>query len=500
MRENNMKNYERIVALVILIAIVLGGKWLQQDILSEVSKRFDEQNEQIALLTTQSSQLSSSLLALDEQTAKQRDQIKQLDNQSKQRNTALLSDKKAASTKVKTQNDLLDQLSKQLSQLNVALLSLKDETAESFNKNQERMEQLDHQSSQLNDTLVSLTDDTDASIKHQNGQLDILAQQSAQVKTDLKAEMATLAQAQQFEDLTAQVEILTDETAASIKQQNGQLEILAQQSAQVKTDLKAEMATLVQTQQFEDLTAQVQTLTDETAASIKQQNGRLEILAQHSAIFETDLKAEMITLVQTQQLEDLTEQVQTLTDKTAASIKQQNGQLEILAQQLVQAKTDLKAEMATLVQPFEALTAQVKTDLKAEMATLAQAQPLENLTAQVQTLTDETAASVKQQNGQLEILAQQLVQAKTDLKAEMATLAQAQPLENLTAQVQTLAQQSVQVNTDLKAEIATLAQLLEDLTAQVQTLNNETAVSVKQQNEQSKINTKAINSKNELER
>jgi len=404
-----MKNYERIVALVILIAIVLGGKWLQQDILSEVSKRFDEQNEQIALLTTQSSQLSSSLLALDEQTAKQRDQIKQLDNQSKQRNTALLSDKKAASTKVKTQNDLLDQLSKQLSQLNVALLSLKDETAESFNKNQERMEQLDHQSS----------------------------------------EMATLAQAQQFEDLTAQVEILTDETAASIKQQNGQLEILAQQSAQVKTDLKAEMATLVQTQQFEDLTAQVQTLTDETAASIKQQNGRLEILAQHSAIFETDLKAEMITLVQTQQLEDLTEQVQTLTDKTAASIKQQNGQLEILAQQLVQAKTDLKAEMATLVQPFEALTAQVKTDLKAEMATLAQAQPLENLTAQVQTLTDETAASVKQQNGQLEI---------------------------------------------------TLAQLLEDLTAQVQTLNNETAVSVKQQNEQSKINTKAINSKNELER
>ena len=443
-----MKNYERIVALVILIAIVLGGKWLQQDILSEVSKRFDEQNEQIALLTTQSSQLSSSLLALDEQTAKQRDQIKQLDNQSKQRNTALLSDKKAASTKVKTQNDLLDQLSKQLSQLNVALLSLKDETAESFNKNQERMEQLDHQSSQLNATLVSLK----------------------------------------------------DETAASIKQQNGQLEILAQQSAQVKTDLKAEMATLVQTQQFEDLTAQVQTLTDETAASIKQQNGRLEILAQHSAIFETDLKAEMITLVQTQQLEDLTEQVQTLTDKTAASIKQQNGQLEILAQQLVQAKTDLKAEMATLVQPFEALTAQVKTDLKAEMATLAQAQPLENLTAQVQTLTDETAASVKQQNGQLEILAQQLVQAKTDLKAEMATLAQAQPLENLTAQVQTLAQQSVQVNTDLKAEIATLAQLLEDLTAQVQTLNNETAVSVKQQNEQSKINTKAINSKNELER
>jgi len=208
--------------------------------------------------------------------------------------------------------------------------------------------------------------------------------------TDLKAEIATLAQAQK-EDLTAQVQLLKDENAVSTKQQNEQLATLAQQSTKLEIDLKAEIATLAQAQK-EDLTAQVQLLKDENAVSTKQQNEQLATLAQQSTKLETDLKAEMATLAKAQALENLTAQVQTLKTETTDSIQQHNQQLEKLVQQSAQIKTDLE---------------------KVEKATQTQAQQLEKLKAQVQTLKDKTTASIQQQNKQPKTLIKRVIKRVT---------------------------------------------------------------------------------------
>ncbi|HEC85405.1 MAG TPA: hypothetical protein ENI48_09250, partial [Thioploca sp.] len=156
-----------IATLLAVLAVVgfLGGKWLRQDILLEVTKDFQEQNKKFSELRTQ------------------------------------------------------------LSRSETALQTLKEVTAGSVNRHSDRLEQLNSQFSQLNSGLLSLKEETAASDKQQNAQLEQQASQATQLKTALTANMTALAEKQndKFKGLETQLSALKTDTAAVDKQQNAQL-------------------------------------------------------------------------------------------------------------------------------------------------------------------------------------------------------------------------------------------------------------------------------------
>ncbi|OAD23490.1 hypothetical protein THIOM_000679, partial [Candidatus Thiomargarita nelsonii] len=124
----------------------------------------------------------------------------------------------------------ISELKTQSNQLETALQTLKEDSASSVKQSSEQIEQLSSQLSQVNSALLSLKEKTGALQAQQNAHID----QSAQLETTLKADVATLAKAHndKLEGLSAQLQTLKEESAASQAQ-------LANQSTQLETTLKA---------------------------------------------------------------------------------------------------------------------------------------------------------------------------------------------------------------------------------------------------------------------
>jgi len=456
-----------IVCLAILIGIVLGGRWLQQDILSEIAKRFDNENEQsekIAALAKQSEHFNTSLQTLKKAT------VKQLDDLSQQ------SQKRA--------NEQLEQLGKQLDQLNTALLSLKKEMTTSFNNHhRDEIEPLTKQSSQHHADLLSLTEKTANLVMQQVQQKKAFGNQLAQLEKSWKSDFATLSQEQN--DKLALLTALTDETADSLKQHKKQLEKLSNQSVQFETSLKGEIATLTKTHNSDItlLTAERHTLKGGTEASIKQHTEQLEKLGNQSAQLETKLNSDIANLEQAQnsKLTKLTAKLHILEGGTGTSIKQHTEQLEKLGKQSTRLETTLKADIDKLVQDqntkFTGFMAQIQTlegklegktatfieqhneqlkvlgnqsaqveaTLKGNIETLVQDQnsKLAKLTTQLQKVKEETAALIKQQNG-LEKQSHQSSQLENNLKKEIAN-----KFTSLTEQLQALTEKNLVLDKQL---------------------------------------------------
>jgi len=339
-----------IVCLAIFIGIVLGGKWLQQDILSEMTKRFDKQNEQskkIASLEKNSKNLYADWQTLRKLMTDQLDDLSQQDRTS----ADLLNQKKQ-----------IKQLGKQLNQLNADLL----------NQNKQ-IEQLGKQLNQLNTALLSLTEKTAHFVTQQAQQKTAFGNQLTQLEKSLKGDIAALAQAHndKVASITAQWQTVTYGMANSIKKHTERLKKLDNQSAQLKTKLNSDIAKLSQAQnsKLEKLNSKLEKITAElhigkggTDTSIKQHTEQLEKLGKQStrlettlnerlkqsAQVETTLKGDIEMLVQDKnsKLAKLTTQLQTLKEETAALIKQQK-ELEKQSHQSAQQEDNLKKEIAT---------------------------------------------------------------------------------------------------------------------------------------------------------
>jgi DNA repair exonuclease SbcCD ATPase subunit len=484
--ENHHSHKNIIIAIVMvclttLIVIVLGGRWLQQDILSEI-KRFDKQNElrsKITSLAKQSKNLGISLQTLKEVTVKY---------------YSLLSLKKEMTTSFNNHRDEIEQLSKQSSQHQADLLLLKEKTANLVTQQAQQKKAFGNQLAQLEKSwkngialiqeqddklavLKALTDDTADLLKQHKKQLEELGNQSVQLEKSLKDDIATRDQAQNEKValFTAQWQSVKDGTADSINKHNKQIKELNNQSAQLEKSLKDEIATLTKTHNSEItlLRDKLHTLKGGTDTLIKQHTERLEKLGNQSEQLETKLNNEIAKLEQAQnsKVVELTAKLHTLTGGTDTLIKQHTEQLEKLGKQSIHLETTLKGDFDKLAQDqnskFTGFMAQIQTlegkaatfieqhnerlktlgnqsdqieaTLKGDIQTSVQDQnsKLAKLTTQLQTLKEETAALIKQQN-ELEKQSYQSAQLENNLKKEIAT-----KFASLTEQLQTLTEKTV---------------------------------------------------------
>ncbi len=515
MNRKNMKNAENhhshkniiiaivIVCLAILIGIVLGGRWLQQDILSEIAKRFDKQNEQsenIASLAKQSKHLDTSLQTLKKVT------IKQLDDLSQQYRTSLLAQKRAVDL-LNTQNEQIEQLGKQLNQFNSAGRSLKKEMTTSFNKHRDEIEQLGKQSSQHHADLLSLTEKTANFVTQQAQQKKAFGNQLAQLDKSWKSDIATLAQEQG--DKLAELKAVTDGAADSLKQHKKQLEELGNQSTQLEKTLKGEIATLEQAQndKVASLTAQWQRVKDGTEVSINKHNEQIKELDNQSAQLEKTLKGEIATLAKTHNSDItlLTAKLHTLKGGTEASIKQHTVRLEKLDNQSNQLEIKLNSDIAKLEQAqnskLEKLTAKFHT-LKGGTNTLIkqhtqQSEKLSKQSTRLETLKDDIDKLAQDQNTKFTGFMAQIQTLEGKLEAKTATF-----IEQYNEQLKALGNQSTQVEATLKGDIETSVQdqnsKLAKLTTQLQTLKEKTAALIKQYNKLEKQSHQSAQLENNL--
>jgi chromosome segregation ATPase len=481
-----------IVCLAILIGIVLGGRWLQQDILSEIAKRFDKQNEQsekIASLEKQSKHLKTSLQTLKKVT------VEQLNDLSQQSRTSVIAQKRAADL-LNTQNEQIEELSKQLNQFNTAGRSLKKEMTTSFNKHRDEIEQLGKQSSQHHADLLSLKEKTANFVTQQALLKKAFGNQLAQLDKSLKGNIATLTQAQnnKVASLTAQWQSVTDGTAVSIKKHNEQIKELNNQSAQLEKNWQGEIATLEQAQNAKvaSLTAQWKSLKDGTAVSINKHNEQIKELDNQSAQLEKTLKGEIATLAKTHNssITLLRDKLHTLKGGTEASIKRHTERLEKLGNQSAQLEIKLNNDIAKLEQAqnskLEKLTAKFHT-LKGGTNTLIkqhteQSEKLSKQSTRLETLKDDIDKLAQDQNTKFTGFMPKIQTLEGKLEAKTATF-----IEQYNEQLKALGNQSTQVEATLKGDIETSVQdqnsKLAKLTTQLKTLKEETAALIKQYNE-----------------